>query len=66
MYLKALTPTQRAKIELAARAISEAMSENAVIPEGNTVFDSNNYKDILSEILSKTPHAFGLFHMIKP
>ena len=66
MDLKALTPTQRAKIELAARAISEAMAENAVIPEGNTVFHSNNYKDILKEILNQTPIPYGLLYMIAP
>ena len=60
MDLKALTPTQRAKIELAARAISEAICENS---NSGTTYTP---KDVIIQIFNQTPHIFGLDYLLKP
>ena len=59
MDLKALTPTQRTKIELAAKAITEAMCENV------NSLTLVTHKEVMTEILNQTPHIFGLSYLLK-
>jgi len=59
MDLKTLTPTQRAKIELAARAITEAMCENV------NSLTNVTHKEVMREICNQTPHIFGLSYLLK-
>lgn len=58
MDLKALTPTQRAKIELAARAITEAMCENV------NSLTKVTHGEVMLEILNQTPHTLGLSYLL--